>query len=75
MSDPDNQGFSRRHREGAERLRRKNLEGREPSNVVPLRRPEPKRAFRLPALTGNPALLWAGILAILLTVYLLQRAL
>lgn len=72
MTDPDRNGFSRRYREGVERIRRKNLEGREPSNVVPLRRPAPKREFKMPALTSNPLILWAGIVVILIGVYVVQ---
>ena len=69
MTDPDRNGFSRRYREGVERIRRKNMEGREPSNVVPLRRPAPKRAFKWPALPTSPLILWAGIIVILIVVY------
>ena len=73
MSDPDRPGFSRRYREGAERVRQRNLEGRGADNVVPLRKPPPKREFRLPAMPTHPAVLWAGIVAILLGVYVVQR--
>jgi hypothetical protein len=75
MTDPERNGFSRRHREGVERVRQKNLEGREASNVVPLRRPAQKREFRLPAMPSNPLVLWAGIVAILIVVYFVQQAL
>lgn len=75
MTDPEHNGFSRRHREGVERVRRKNLEGREPSNVVPLRRPAPKRDFQWPALPSNPLVLWTGIVVILVGVYFVQQAL
>lgn len=75
MSDPDRPGFSRRHREGAERVRQKNLEGRGADNVVPLRKPQPKREFRLPAMLTHPAVLWAGIVAILIVVYFVRQAL
>lgn len=73
MTDPEHSGFSRRHREGMERVRRKNLEGREPSNVVPLRRPAEKRAFKWPAMPTNPLILWGGIVVILIGVYVVQQ--
>ena len=75
MTDPEHNGFSRRHREGMERVRRKNLEGRESSNVVPLRRPAQKREFKWPALPTSPLVLWAAIVAILIVVYFVQQAL
>ena len=75
MTDPDRNGFSRRHREGAERIRRKNQEALDTSNVVPLRRPTPKRGFRLPVMPFNALTLWTGIVAILVVVYAIRQAL
>lgn len=69
MDDDRDPGFRRRRREADERVRRKNLEDRGVSNVVPLRRPKPRREFRLPAWRPNALVLWAGIVAVLIVVY------
>lgn len=77
MLEDERQGFSRRHREAAERVRRKNLadRGLDADNVVPLRRHQPRPAFQLSSLTSRPLVLWAGILAILVVVYLVRQVL
>ena len=73
MTEPEHPSFRQRRLRADERVRRRNLEER--GNVVPLRRPAPKRAFRLPALPTSPVVLWGAILAILIVVYLVQRVL
>ena len=75
MREDERQGFSRRHREAAERVRRKNLAGGGGDNVVPLHQPQVKPAFQLSSLTSRPLVLWAGILAILVVVYLVRQVL
>lgn len=75
MTEPEHPSFRRRRLEADERVRRKNLEDRSVTNVVPLKRPAPKRDFRLPAMPTNPAILWAGIVVILIAVYFVQQAL
>lgn len=75
MAGPDNEGFQKRRREADERVQRKNREDLGVSNVVPLRRPEPKRELRLSRLAFNPLVLWAAIIVLLIAVYLVQQAL
>jgi hypothetical protein len=75
MTEPEHPSFKQRRREADEAVRRRNLRDRADGNVVPLRRPKPKREFRLPSMPNHPAVLWAGIVAILLVVYLVQRLL
>lgn len=75
MTEPEHPSFRQRRLEADERVRRKNLEGRGATNVVPLKRPKPKREFRAPAIPTNPAVLWGGIIVILLTVYGIQQML
>ncbi len=69
MTEPEHPSFRQRRLEADERVRRKNLQDRGLTNVVPLRRPAPKRTFKWPALPTSPLVLWAGIIAILIVVY------
>ena len=75
MTEPEHPSFRQRRLEADERVRRKNLEDRGVTNVVPLKRPKPRNAFRAPAMPTNPALLWSGIVLILLVVYGVQQLL
>lgn len=75
MTEPEHPSFRQRRLEADERVRRKNLEDRGVINVVPLKRPKPKREFRMPAMPTNPAILWAGIVVILIVAYVVQQAL
>jgi hypothetical protein len=75
MTEPEHPSVRQRRLEADERVRRKNLDERGVSNVVPLKRPKPPREFRLPAMPTNPAILWAGIVVILIAVYFVQQAL
>lgn len=75
MTEPEHPSFRQRRLEADERVRLKNLEDRGVTNVVPLKRPAPKREFRMPAMPTNPAILWAGIVVILIGVYVVQQAL
>lgn len=61
-------------RETEERVRQRNLQDRGASNVVPLRQPTARPAFRWPPLRPNALMLWSGIIAALVVVYLVQRA-
>jgi hypothetical protein len=71
--DPEPRGFRAWRKAADARVRRANQA--DMSNVVPLKRPRPRREFRLPAMPTSPVVLWGGILAILIVVYLVQRAL
>jgi hypothetical protein len=75
MTEPEHPSFRQRRLEADERVRRKNLEDRGVTNVVPLKRPKARREFRLPAVPTNPVILWGGIVAILIVVYFIQQAL
>lgn len=75
MTEPEHPSFRQRRLEADERVRRNNLEDRGVTNVVPLKRPKPRREFRMPAMPTNPAILWAGIVVILIAVYFVQQAL
>ena len=68
MTDPDREGFMRRQREAAERVRQLSLNGRGDPKVVPLRPAPARRPMPLTA-----PVLWGAAVVILATVYLVER--
>ncbi len=74
MTDREPTSLGQRRREADERVRRQNLADRGVDNVVPLRRPKPKkpRPAGLPRWAKHPLVLWAAILAVLVVWYLLS---
>ena len=62
--DPEPRGFRAWRKAADARVRRANQA--DISNVVPLKRPKPRREFRLPAMPTSPLILWGAIVAILM---------